>query len=221
MVQGSGQSLRFSRVEFAWISGLKFGPTMINPDMLNNKVSVDSVYAWLLESKPILHVDLRAKFVDKHFKVNKVEVKGSEGELLGALDPSESELNRITGSLKKKIQKQSLLPSSLMQITKKRNEDKDEEEVIPVVGASTSTANAQLLPLNILVGPDRKAMIKEIGYYAGEIAAKGTRIEVEALRRIHEERMIAAAGEYVVTWEAGSDGAYPGCRVPYPSEGSS
>ncbi|KAL6549997.1 hypothetical protein OROMI_020485 [Orobanche minor] len=88
-----------------------------------------------------------------------------------------------------------------MQITakKKRNEDEDEEEVVPVVGgASTSTANAQLLPPNILVGPDRETLIKEIGDYIGEIAAKRARIEVEALLRIHEEKMIATVGEYVV-----------------------
>ncbi|KAL6576688.1 hypothetical protein OROMI_010964 [Orobanche minor] len=87
-----------------------------------------------------------------------------------------------------------------MQITakKKRNEDEDEEEVVPVVGASTSTSNAQLLPPNILVGPYREALIKEIGDYVGEIAAKRARIEVEALLQIHEEKMIATVGEYVV-----------------------
>ncbi|KAL6579985.1 hypothetical protein OROMI_008009 [Orobanche minor] len=90
-----------------------------------------------------------------------------------------------------------------MQITakkkRKENEDEDEEEVVPVGGgASTSTANAQLLPPNILVGPDREALIKEIGDYVGEIAAKRARIEVEALLRIHEEKLIRAVGEYVV-----------------------
>ncbi|KAL6513725.1 hypothetical protein OROHE_019585 [Orobanche hederae] len=77
-----GKILRFSRVEFALISGLKFGPTKINPYMMNDKIPIDSVYARLLNSKPILPVDLRTKFIDKKFKVNKVEVKGSEADYL-------------------------------------------------------------------------------------------------------------------------------------------
>ncbi|KAL6503681.1 hypothetical protein OROGR_025604 [Orobanche gracilis] len=77
-----GTVLRFSRVEFALISGLRYGSAKINAYMLSEKVSVDSVYARLLESKPIFTAYLRTKFMDKHFKVNKVEVKGSENDYL-------------------------------------------------------------------------------------------------------------------------------------------
>ncbi|KAL6573996.1 hypothetical protein OROHE_001538 [Orobanche hederae] len=77
-----GKVLRFSRVEFVLISGLKFGPAKTNPYMMNDKIPADSVYARLLDSIPILPVNLRTKFIDKKFKVNKVEVKGSEADYL-------------------------------------------------------------------------------------------------------------------------------------------
>ncbi|KAL6549996.1 hypothetical protein OROMI_020484 [Orobanche minor] len=80
--KGKGKVLRFSRVEFVLISGLKFGPAKINPYMMNDKIPVDSVYARLLDSTPILPVNLRTKFIDKKFKVKKVEVKGSEADYL-------------------------------------------------------------------------------------------------------------------------------------------
>ncbi|KAL6571238.1 hypothetical protein OROHE_002881 [Orobanche hederae] len=48
--------------------------------------------------------------------------------------------------------------------------------------------------LNTDYWKNREALIKEIGDYVGEIAAKRARIEVEALLRIHEEKMIAAVG---------------------------
>ncbi|KAL6557102.1 hypothetical protein OROMI_017452 [Orobanche minor] len=75
-----GKVLRFSRVEF--VSGLKFGPAKTNPYMMNDKIPEDFVYARLLDSIPILPVNLRTKFIDKKFKVNKVEVKGSEADYL-------------------------------------------------------------------------------------------------------------------------------------------
>ncbi|KAL6534004.1 hypothetical protein OROHE_013837 [Orobanche hederae] len=77
-----GKVLRFSRVEFVLISGLKFGPAKINPYMMNDKIPVDSAYARLLDSTPILLVNLCTKFIDKKFKVNKVEVKGGEVDYL-------------------------------------------------------------------------------------------------------------------------------------------
>ncbi|KAL6552751.1 hypothetical protein OROHE_008115 [Orobanche hederae] len=281
-----GKVLRFSRMEFVLISGLKFGPVKITPYMMSDKIPVDSVYARLLESTPILPVNLRTKFIDKKFKVNKVEVKGIEEDYLklakvlmasmyvvgldpnktkipnwmwalvedneaweqfpwgsmsyqfligqinavkkfirgpyhlkgntvaflawiyevkpsigvkygrlmeqekrprmlrcryitasdfpeypskGAdrvLEPSERELNTdYWKSLEKDPEK---LPFAFQfdvnhskKKKRKRNEDEDEEEVVPVGGgASTSTANAQLPPPNILVGPNREALIK-------------------------------------------------------------
>ncbi|KAL6571236.1 hypothetical protein OROHE_002879 [Orobanche hederae] len=50
-----GKVLSFSRVEFVLISGLKFGPAKINPYMMNDMISV---YAQLLDSTPILPVNL-------------------------------------------------------------------------------------------------------------------------------------------------------------------
>ncbi|KAL6557873.1 hypothetical protein OROMI_018223 [Orobanche minor] len=293
----TGKVLRFSRVEFILISGLKFGPAKTNPYMMNDKIPADSVYARLLNSTPILPVNLRTNFIDKKFKVNKVEVKGSEADYLKltkvlmasmyvvGLDPNKMKipnwmwalvedneaweqfpwgslsyqfligqinamkkfipgpyhlkgntvafLERIRVPVKLTMlicclwELISVLEPSDKELTtdywkpleedpekllfafqfdanhskkkRKRNEDEDEEEVVPVGGgASTSTANAQLLPPNLLVGPDREALIKEIGDYVGEIAAKRARIEVEALLRIHEEKLIGAVGEYVV-----------------------
>ncbi|KAL6556779.1 hypothetical protein OROHE_006655 [Orobanche hederae] len=276
-----GKVLRFSRVEFVLISGLKFGPAKTNPYMINDKIPADSVYARLLDSTPILPVNLRTKFIDKKFKVNKVEVKGSEADYLKlakvlmasmyvvGLDPNKTKIpnwmwalveddeaweqfpwgtflawiyevipsiglkfgGRMDQEKRPRMLRYRYSPASdfpeypskhrlrqriwelisalepsdrdLMQITakkkRKRNEDEDEEEVVPVGGgASTSTANAQLLPPNLLVGPDSEALIKEIGDYVGEIAAKRARIEVEALLRIHEEKLVGAVGEYVV-----------------------
>ncbi|KAL6531900.1 hypothetical protein OROMI_028263 [Orobanche minor] len=77
-----GRVLRFSRAEFTLITGLKFGPAKINPYMLREKVSGDSVYARLLGGKAISPADLRTQFVNKQFKVNKVVVKGTESEFL-------------------------------------------------------------------------------------------------------------------------------------------
>ncbi|KAL6576831.1 hypothetical protein OROMI_011107 [Orobanche minor] len=78
----NGKVLRFSRVEFVLISGLKFGSAKTNPYMMNDKIPADFVYARLLDSIPILPVILRTRFIDKKFKVNKVEVKGSEADYL-------------------------------------------------------------------------------------------------------------------------------------------
>ncbi|KAL6552482.1 hypothetical protein OROHE_007846 [Orobanche hederae] len=322
-----------------------------NPYMMNDKSPADSVYARLLDSIPILPVNLRTKFIDKKFKVNKVEVKGSEAdylklakvlmasmyvvgldpnktkipnwmwalveddeaweqfpwgslsyqfligqinavkkfipgpyhlkgntvaflawiyevipsiglkfggrmdqekrprmlryrysttsdfpeypskgivfgsvlmgilvyfvrscnffpeELINALEPSDRELN--TDYWKSLEEDPEKLPFAFQfdanhsKKKRKRNEDEDEEEVVPVGGgASTSTANAQLLPPNLLVGPDREALIKEIGDYVGEIAAKRARMEVEALLRIHEEKLVGAVGEYATERQA-------------------
>ncbi|KAL6571363.1 hypothetical protein OROHE_003006 [Orobanche hederae] len=260
--------------------------------MMNDKIPADSVYARLLDSIPILPVNLRTKFIDKKFKVNKVEVKGSEADYLKlakvlmasmyvvGLDPNKTKIPNwmwalveddeaweqfpwgslsyqfligqinavkkfIPGPYHLKGNTVAFLPwiyevipsiglkfggrmdqekrprmlryrystasdfpeypsKELISVLEpsdreKRNEDEDEEEVVPVGGgASTLTANAQLLPPNLLVGPDREALIKEIGDYVGKIAAKRARMEVGALLRIHEEKLVGAVGEYVV-----------------------
>ncbi|KAL6542274.1 hypothetical protein OROMI_023876 [Orobanche minor] len=124
-------------------------------------------------------------------------------ELISALEPSDRELNMdYWKSLEEDPEKLPFVfqfDANHSKKKRKRNEDEDEEEVVPVGGgASTSTANAQFLPPILLVGPDREALIKEIGDYVGEIAAKRARMEVEALLRIHEEKLVGAVGEYVV-----------------------
>ncbi|KAL6535022.1 hypothetical protein OROMI_026396 [Orobanche minor] len=58
-----GKVLRFSRVEFVLISGLKFGPAKINPYMMNDMIQVDYVYAQLLDSTPILPVLMASMYV--------------------------------------------------------------------------------------------------------------------------------------------------------------
>ncbi|KAL6540468.1 hypothetical protein OROMI_024351 [Orobanche minor] len=81
---------------------------------------------------------------------------------------------------------------------RKRSESEDEEEVVPDVDASTSSATAKLVLPDIPIGPDRAAFIKEIGDFVGDIAAKIARVEVEAILRSHEERIITSVGDYVV-----------------------
>ncbi|KAL6548216.1 hypothetical protein OROGR_008637 [Orobanche gracilis] len=317
-----GRVLRFSRVEFALITGLKFSPAKINPYMLSEKVSGDSVYARILEGKPISPAYLHTKFVNKQFKVNKVVVKGTESEylklakvlmasmfvvgldtnktkiptwmwvlveddeaweqfpwgslsyqffigqinrvkknipgpyhlkgntiaflawiyevipsyglkiggrveqemrprrlryrysmasefpeflskeLLSVLDPSEREL---TTDYWKSLQDDPETKPFAFQFEanhskkkRKRSESGDEEELVLDVGASTSTATAKFVLPDIPIGPDREAFIKEIGDFFGEIAARRATVEVEALLRSHEERIITSVGDYVV-----------------------
>ncbi|KAL6532758.1 hypothetical protein OROGR_013718 [Orobanche gracilis] len=123
-------------------------------------------------------------------------------ELLGVLDPSEREFTMdYWKSLEDDPETKAFafkFEANHSKTKRKRSETEDEEEVVPDVGASTSTAIAQLLPPDIPIGPDRATLIKEIGDYVGEIAAKRARVEVETLLRSHEERIIASVGEYVV-----------------------
>ncbi|KAL6578465.1 hypothetical protein OROMI_010793 [Orobanche minor] len=317
-----GRVLRFSRVEFALITGLKFGPAKINPYMLREKVSGNSVYARLLGGKAISPADLRTQFINKQFKVNKVLVKGTENEYLKVakvlmasmfvvgLDTNKTKIPtwmwvlveddeaweqfpwgsmayqfligqinavkkdapgpyhlkgntiaflawiyevipsyglkiggrveqerrprmlRYRYSMASEFPKilskelQGVLVPSEMELTtdywksleddpetkpfafqfeanhskkkRKRSESEDEEEVVPDVDASTSSATAKLVLPDIPIGPDRAAFIKEIGDFVGDIAAKRARVEVEAILRSHEERIITSVGDYVV-----------------------
>ncbi|KAL6582622.1 hypothetical protein OROMI_004700 [Orobanche minor] len=79
LLKVKGRDLRFLRVEFALVSGIKFGPAKFNPYMMH-QIPVDSVYTRLLERKTIVPVYLHTKFIDMKFIVNKVEVKGSEAD---------------------------------------------------------------------------------------------------------------------------------------------
>ncbi|KAL6566311.1 hypothetical protein OROGR_001926 [Orobanche gracilis] len=328
-----GRVLRFSRVEFALITGLKFGPAKINPYMLSEKVSGDSVYARLLEGKPISPTDLRTKFVNKQFKVNKVVVKGTESEylklakvlmasmfvvgldtnktkiptwmwvlveddeaweqfpwgslsyqfligqingvkknipglyhlkgntiafltwiyevipsyglkiggrveqemrsrmlrysmveMLGVLDPSEREL---TTDYWKSLQDDPETKPFAFQFEAnhskkkwKRSESDDEEELVPDVDASTSTATAKFVLPDIPIGPDREAFIKEIGDFVGEIAARRATVEVEALLRSHEERIITSVGDYVVNRLLAMERGTAGQPTPSRASGS-
>ncbi|KAL6577451.1 hypothetical protein OROMI_011727 [Orobanche minor] len=318
-----GRVLRFSRAEFTLITGLKFGPAKINPYMLREKVSGDSVYARLLGGKAISPADLRTQFVNKQFKVNKVVVKGTESEFLKlakvlmasmfvvGLDTNKTKIPtwmwvlvvddeaweqfpwgsmayqfligqinavkkdvpgpyhlkgntigflawiyevipsyglKIGGRVEQErrprmlryrysmasefpkfVSKelQGVLVPSEMELTtdywksleddpetkpfafqfeanhskkkRKRSESEDEEEVVPDVDASTSTATAKLVLPDIPIGPDRAAFIKEIGDFVSDIAAKRARVEVEAILRSHEERIITSVGDYMAT----------------------
>ncbi|KAL6538343.1 hypothetical protein OROGR_012331 [Orobanche gracilis] len=299
-----GRVLRFSRVEFALITGLKFGPAKINPYTLSEKVSGESVYARLLEGKPISPADLRTKFVNKQFKVNKVVVKGTETEylklakvlmasmfvvgldtnktkiptwmwvlveddeawiyevipfyglkiggrveqemrprmlryrysmasevpeflskeLVGVIDPSESEL---TTDYWKSLQDDPETKPFAFQFKanhnkkkRKRSESEDEEELVPDVGASTSTATAKFVLPDIPIGPDREAFIKEIGDFVGEIAARRATVEVGALLRSHEERIITSVGDYVVNRLLAMERGTAGQPTPSRASGS-
>ncbi|KAL6531984.1 hypothetical protein OROGR_013954 [Orobanche gracilis] len=123
-------------------------------------------------------------------------------ELLGVLDPSEREL---TNDYWKSLQDDPETKPFAFQFEanhnkkkRKRSESEDEEELVPDVGASTSSATAKFVLPDIPIGPDREAFIKEIGDFVGEIAARRATVEVEALLRSHEERIITSVGDYVV-----------------------
>ncbi|KAL6558385.1 hypothetical protein OROMI_018735 [Orobanche minor] len=269
-----GKVLRFSRVEFVLISGLKFGPAKTNPYMMNDKIPVDSVYARLLDSIPILPVNLRTKFIDKKFKVNKVEVKGSEADYLKlekvlmasmyvvGLDPNKTKIPNWMWALVEDDEAWEQFPwgsLSYQFLIGQINAVKKFipgpyhlkgtvaflawiYEVIPSIGLKFggrmdqekrprmlryrySTASdfpeysskdliSALEPSDRELNTDywksleedpeklpfafQEALIKEIGDYVGEIAAKRARMEVEALLRIHEEKLVGAVGEYVV-----------------------
>ncbi|KAL6557354.1 hypothetical protein OROMI_017704 [Orobanche minor] len=237
-----GKVLRFSRVEFVLISGLKFGPARTNPYMMNDKIPADSVEADYLKLAKVLMASMYVVGLDsnktkipnwmwalveddeaweqfpwgslsyqfligqinavKKFIPGPYHLKGNTVGWIYEVIPSIG--LKFGGRMDQEKRPRMLryrysTASDFPEYPSKRNEDEDEEEVVPVgAGASTSTANAQLLPPNLLVGPDREALIKEIGDYVGEIAAKRARMEVEALLRIHEEKLVGAVGEYVV-----------------------
>ncbi|KAL6540692.1 hypothetical protein OROMI_024575 [Orobanche minor] len=274
-----GRVLRFSRAEFTLITGLKFGPAKINPYMLREKVSGDSVYARLLGGKAISPADCtkiptwmwvlveddeaweqfpwgsmayqfligQINAVKKdvpgpyHLKGNTIaflawiyEVIPSYGLKIGGRVEQERRprMLRYRYSMASEFPKflskelQGVLVPSEMDLTtdywksleddpetkpfafqfeanhskkkRKRSESEDEEEVVPDVDASTSTATAKLVLPDIPIGPDRAAFIKEIGDFVDDIAAKRARVEVEAILRSHEERIITSVGDYVV-----------------------
>ncbi|KAL6532201.1 hypothetical protein OROGR_014171 [Orobanche gracilis] len=299
-----GRVLRFSRVEFALITGLKFGPTKINPYTLSEKVSGDSVYARLLEGKPISPADWRTKFVNKQFKANKVVVKGTKSEylklakvlmasmfvvgldtnktkiptwmwvlveddeawiyevipsyglkiggrveqemrprmlryrysmasevpeflskeMLGVLDPSERELKTdYWKSLQDDPETKPFafeFEANHNKKKKKKSESEDDEELVPDVGASTSTATAKFVLPDIPMGPDREAFIKGIGDFVGEIAARRATVEVEALLRSHEEMIITSVGDYVVNRLLAMERGTAGQPTPSRASGS-
>ncbi|KAL6540833.1 hypothetical protein OROMI_024716 [Orobanche minor] len=103
---------------------------------------------------------------------------------------------------------------------RKRSEFEDEEELVPDVGASTSTATAKFVLPDIPIGPDREAFIKEIGDFVGEIAARRAKVEVEALLRSHEERIITSVGDYVVNRLLAMERVTAGQPTPSMASGS-
>ncbi|KAL6585530.1 hypothetical protein OROMI_002174 [Orobanche minor] len=145
-------------------------------------------------------------------------------ELLGVLDPSEVEL---TTDYWKSLQDDPETKPFAFQFEanhskkkRKRSESEDEEELVPDVGASTSTATAKFVLPDIPIGPDREAFIKEIGDFVGEIAARRAKVEVEALLRSHEERIITSVGDYVVNRLLAMERVTAGQPTPSRASGS-
>ncbi|KAL6559231.1 hypothetical protein OROHE_006600 [Orobanche hederae] len=78
-----GRILRFSRIEFALITGLRFGPTPANfQPYKSHRIPRNSVFTKLLGNKELLIAYIRTKFINKKFELKKVEVKGSEADYL-------------------------------------------------------------------------------------------------------------------------------------------
>ncbi|KAL6558139.1 hypothetical protein OROMI_018489 [Orobanche minor] len=78
---------------------------------------------------------------------------------------------------------------------RKRELDEDEDVATDPNAASTSTAapvNPPLVPSNIQSAEDRDTLLKEIGEYAGSVATKREKIEVDALLRTQQEKMLQA-----------------------------
>lgn len=69
-----GKVLRFSRVEYALVSGLKFGRAEFNPYKMHRLPS-SSIYKRLFGANPLTTTAMvRNAFVNKHFEVDGVEV---------------------------------------------------------------------------------------------------------------------------------------------------
>ncbi|KAL6518337.1 hypothetical protein OROMI_034038 [Orobanche minor] len=78
-----GRILRFSRIEFALITGLRFGPTPANfQPYKSHRIPRNSVFTKLLGNKEMLIAYIRTKFINKKFGLKKVVVKGSEADYL-------------------------------------------------------------------------------------------------------------------------------------------
>ncbi|KAL6565322.1 hypothetical protein OROGR_002273 [Orobanche gracilis] len=274
-----GRVLRFSMVEFALITGLKFGPAKINPYMLSEKVSGDSVYARLLEGKPISPADLRTKFVNKQFKVNKVVVKGPESEYLKlakvlmtsmfvvCLDTNKTKIPTWMWVLVEDDEAWEQLPwgsLSYQFLIGQINGVKKNipgpyhlkgntiaflawiYEVIPSYGLKIGGRVEQemrphmmryrysmagevpeflprvkiVLEMTMVELLDREAFIKEIGDFVGEIAARRATVEMEALLRSHEERIITSVGDYVVNRLLAMERGTAGQPTPSRASGS-
>ncbi|KAL6566829.1 hypothetical protein OROMI_015233 [Orobanche minor] len=215
-----GRVLRFSRVEFALITGLKFGPAKVNPYMLREKVSGDSVYARLLGGKAISPADLRTQFINKQFKVNKVVVKGTENEYLKlakvlmasmfvvGLDTNKTKIPTWMWVLVEDDEAWEQFPWGSMAyqflIGQINAVKKDVPGPYHLKGNTIAFLELQgvLVPSEMELTTDywndRAAFIKEIGDFVGDIAAKRARVDVEAILRSHEERIITSMGDYVV-----------------------
>ncbi|KAL6553653.1 hypothetical protein OROGR_007495 [Orobanche gracilis] len=78
-----GRVLRFSRVEFALITGLRFGPTPANfQPYKSHRIPKNSVFTKLLGNKEVLIAYIRTKFINKKFELKNMEVKGTEVDYL-------------------------------------------------------------------------------------------------------------------------------------------
>ncbi|KAL6537851.1 hypothetical protein OROMI_025494 [Orobanche minor] len=222
-----GRVLRFSRVEFALITGLRFGPTPANfQSYKSHRIPRNSVFTKLLGNKEVLIAYIRTKFINKKFELKNVEVKGTEAdylkmakvllkdipgpyhlkgntiaflELVTELNPTDKE--RETTYWKSLEQDPEKKPFAFQydpndNMKKRKRESEDHEDVAADHnGATTSTAapvNPPLVPSNIQSAEDRETLLKEIGEYAGSVATKRAKIEVEALLRTQQEQMLQA-----------------------------
>ncbi|KAL6501328.1 hypothetical protein OROHE_024975 [Orobanche hederae] len=211
--------------------------------MMNDKIPTDSVYARLLDSTPILPVNLRTKFIDKKFKVNKVEVKGSEADYLKlakvlmasmyvvGLDPNKTKIPNWMWALVEDNEawEQFLWGSLSYQFLIGQINAVEKfipgpyhlkgntvaflawiYEVIPSIGLKfggrmDQEKRPRMLRYRYNTTSDfpeypSKELISVLEPSDRELTTDywKARIEVEALLRIHEEKLIGTVGEYVV-----------------------
>ncbi|KAL6530953.1 hypothetical protein OROHE_014435 [Orobanche hederae] len=168
--------------------------------------------AWIHEAIPtvgrLIGGQDSNEFIPRMMRYKYMSSKGmpnfSSKELVAELNPTDKEKETAYWkSLEKDPEKKPFAfqydPNDNMK-KRKRDLDEDEDVAADPNAASTSTAapvNPPLVPSNIQYAEDRATFLKEIGEYAGSVATKSAKIEVEALLRTQQEQMLQA----MIQWQ--------------------
>ncbi|KAL6502904.1 hypothetical protein OROHE_024072 [Orobanche hederae] len=168
--------------------------------------------AWIHEAIPtvgrLIGGQDSNEFIPRMLRYKYMSSKGmpnfSSKELVAELNPTDKEKETAYWkSLEQDPEKKPFAfqydPNDTMK-KRKRDLDEDEDVAADPNAASTSTAapvNPPLVPSNIQYAEDRDTFLKEIGEYAGSVATKRSKIEVEALLRTQQDQMLQA----MIQWQ--------------------